>query len=91
MGWRKLLLVATAVAVSFALALVCESLVFRSYLVSTPGLMVWALFHPNGSSGSFDFGFIGVSLPIDAICWLVILVGAYALIRKFRRGSGELD
>jgi hypothetical protein len=88
MNWRKALLLGATVPVSFIMALACEGLWFRHSLPTpTPGLMVWALFHPPGSSRDFDFSFVGVSLLIDTVCLVVVQIGAYALVRALRRGQ----
>ena len=88
-NWQKaLLLLAIAVAVSFVLAFASDAYAFGRG-IPTPGLMMWTLLNPIPPEGYLSY--VGPSLAVDTVCWLVVVVGIHSLIRTLRRRFGSPD
>jgi hypothetical protein len=87
------ILLVLAVPASFLLGAFGEGAAFRHGL-STPGTLLWGMFHPVGStfSGGYMNGFwtvltidgIGVLILLTFVCW-----GAYAVAQVLRRASSR--
>jgi hypothetical protein len=92
---RSALLFLVAVPISFLLGAVSDGFATRHHL-HTPGLLVWRLSHPVGSTNADTEGYLSglwTTMLIDGLCWMILLtlvsVGMYAITRTHRRRSGR--
>ncbi len=80
MNWRVVVFFAAVIPLSFALALVCA---FHS--TPTPGRVALGLLPSFSSEGCCDLRPQGFIVLIDTVCWFVLLIGLYAIIRKRKK------
>ena len=83
-------LIVIAAVVCVPLAFLTEGL-FLHHGLLTPGMHVWAFFHPRPEPGFRLGSLLGTTVVVDSICWFIVLIAAASLVHRVVKKRTRVD